>query len=398
MDEINIWREIIAPKAGQILTPEQAMRLALHVGTKGAGYVAPNPLVGCVIVDGEHRFLASGYHARVGGDHAEAAALRKIDDQTQLNGAHVYVTLEPCAHQGRTPSCARALAQYKLASVSYAVEDPDPRVAGQGAAILRDAGITARLWSERKEAPPELRRHLTEAAEELAEIFLHNHRAGEPFVSIKIATSLDGQLAFRSGESKWITGGAARHHSHAVRARYDVVAVGANTFIADNPALDVRHPHFPGLQNRAVVFDPRGRALAALSADKRIIKARDAERAIFVVGAGTRVDNPFGITLLDARLRDGAFDLPEVLGGLRGLGVTSMMIEGGAATIANFFEARKVQRLHAYQAPVIFGGRDAIGWSSGFGGSSMADRIRLDGVRRVGIGRDLYQTGRFRFP
>lgn len=398
MDEINIWREIIAPAVGQHITPEQAMRLALHMGTKGAGYVAPNPLVGCVIVDADHRFLASGYHARLGGDHAEAAALRKIADLSFLHGAFVYVTLEPCAHQGRTPSCARALAQHKLASVIYAVEDPDPRVAGKGAAILREAGIATQLWTEQKGIPAEMRRHLTDSAEELAEIFLHNQRAGEPFVAIKIATSLDGQMAFRSGESKWITGGAARHHAHAVRARYDAVAVGVNTFINDNPALDVRHPHFPGLQNRAVVFDPRARALTALEANMRIIKVREAERAIFVVGSGVRVDNPFGVAILEVSLRDGQLDLPEALAGLRSLGVTSIMVEGGAATIASFIEARKAQRLHAYQAPVIFGGRDAIGWSSGFGGSSMAERIRLERPRRVGIGRDLYQTARLRFP
>lgn len=398
MDEVNIWREVLAPKPGQVLTPTEAMRLSLHVGTKGVGYVAPNPLVGSVIVDREHRFLASGYHARVGGDHAEAAALRKIEDASVLTGAHVYVTLEPCAHQGRTPSCARALAQHKLGSVSYAVEDPDPRVAGQGAAILREAGISTQLWSERKEIPPEHRRHLTDAAEELAEIFLHNHRTKEPFVAVKVATSLDGQLAFKSGESKWITGGAARHHAHAVRARYDAVAVGASTFIADNPALDVRHPHFPGLNNRAVVFDPRGRALSSLSADKRIIKVHDTEQVIFVTGTGARVDNPFGVTVLQVPLHDGAIDIPEMLSGLRGLGLTSMMIEGGAVTIANFFKARRVQRLHAYQAPVLFGGQDAIGWSTGFGGSSMAERLRLDQVRRASIGRDLYQTGRVRFP
>ncbi|MES2962809.1 MAG: bifunctional diaminohydroxyphosphoribosylaminopyrimidine deaminase/5-amino-6-(5-phosphoribosylamino)uracil reductase RibD [Bdellovibrionota bacterium] len=137
------------PTVGQLLTPSQAMRLAIRQGTKGVGYVSPNPLVGCTIVDREHRLLAVGHHAMVGGDHAEVAALKKLKSPEDLGGCHVYVSLEPCAHQGRTPSCAMTLALLKPASITYAVEDPNPLVAGRGAAILREAGIRVDLLANR---------------------------------------------------------------------------------------------------------------------------------------------------------------------------------------------------------------------------------------------------------
>lgn len=379
-------------KPGQRLSPEQAMRLAIHEGARGTGHVAPNPLVGCVIVDNEHRLLATGYHAKVGHDHAEAAALRKLD-ASSVAGSHVYVTLEPCAHQGRTPSCARALAPLKPQTVTYAVEDPNPLVAGRGAAILREAGVTVYRIDERTDMSPELCDELIAASEDLAEIFLHNHRAHEPFVGVKVASTLDGQMAFKSGESKWITGEAARRHAHAVRARYDAVAVGSGTFFSDDPSLDIRHPDFSNVVNRAVVFDPDGRALAAL-AGKNLVKVRKHENVIVIVGRGSQFENPAKATVIEAGMHAGEFDLDEALAGLKNAGVTSLMIEGGATTIGAFFRAGKVQRLHLYQAPTVFGARQALAWSSGFGVATLSERYRFSHTSWQSIGSDLYWTGR----
>ncbi len=368
------------------------MRLALREGVRGTGRVAPNPLVGCVIVDRQHRFLSSGYHAQLGGDHAEAAALRNLGDASKVTGSHVYVTLEPCAHQGRTPSCAKTLAQLKPESVTYAVEDPNPLVAGKGAEILRAAGVTVYRLDERTDLSAEVRGELLDAAEDLAEVFLHNLRTAEPFVAVKVASTLDGQMAFKSGESKWITGEAARLHAHSIRARYDAVVVGSNTVVIDNPSLDIRHPDFVGIENRVIVFDPQGRILPTL-ARKNLLKVRAAEKIIIIVAQGTKIENPCGATVVEAAINSGQFDLKQVLATVKNIGVTSLMVEGGAGTIGAFFTAGKVQRLHLYQAPVVFGGQHALAWSSAFGVTDLAGKFRFARWSWQRVGDDLYWTG-----
>jgi diaminohydroxyphosphoribosylaminopyrimidine deaminase/5-amino-6-(5-phosphoribosylamino)uracil reductase len=383
----------ISPAIGQQLSVEQAMRFALREGLRGTGRVAPNPLVGCVVLDRDHRFLVSGYHAQLGGDHAEAAALRKLNDASCIAGAHVFVTLEPCAHQGRTPSCARTLASLKPASVTYAVEDPNPLVAGKGADILSAAGVVARKLDELTELSTETRRDLVGAAEDLAEIFLHNYRTDDPFVAVKVAATLDGQMAFNSGESKWITGEVARLHAHSVRARYDAVAVGMNTVMIDNPSLDIRHPEFVGFENRVIVFDPQGRVLSSL-AGKNLLKVRSPKQIITVVGNRMKYDNPCGATVLEVELHNRQFDIKQALVALKGIGIASLMVEGGAGTIGAFFAARKVQRLHLYQAPVVFGGQHALAWSSGFGVADLGGKFRFTRFSWQSVGDDLYLTGR----
>ena len=383
-------------RIGQKITPAEAMRLAIQAGAYGTGQVSPNPLVGCTIVDSEHRLLAVGFHARVGGDHAEIHALKQLPDPSHLTGAHVYVTLEPCAHQGRTPSCARTLAPLKPAAVTYAVKDPNPLVSGKGAAILREAGVETLALSEREDIPVEEREKLIVEAEELAEIFLHNQRAREPFVAIKIASSLDGQMALANGESQWITGESARLHSHAIRARYDAVLIGAGTFIADNPSLNVRHPEFNGLRaNKAIVLDPRGRFIGAM-ADANLFKVRPKENVFVVTSPEVKTPKEFaGTHLVCPLIADHEFDLPDLLKALRAHDVHSVMIEGGAATIGAFLKAGKVQRLHAYVAPILIGARNGMAWTRHFEIPELARAVRLHHVRHEKVGEDLYWTGRF---
>lgn len=379
---------------GEWISPTEAMQLALAEGAKGAGFVSPNPLVGCVIVDGEHRFLASGYHKKVGTAHAEIDALNNLGDTSKVAGAHIYVTLEPCAHQGRTGSCARALAPLKPASVTYAVEDPNPLVAGQGAQILREAGVRCELVSNRNDITAEDRAELVAQAEELAEIFLHNFRRKEPFIAVKVASSLDGTMAYASGESKWITSEQSREHVHLLRARYDAVAVGRNTFVADNPSLNVRHASFPGFKNRAVVFDPSGKTLSAM-ATSNLLKVRAPEDVLVIVDAKLSVENPAGVKLVKLPMfESSAFMMDEMFAGLRAEGVYSLMIEGGAHAYASFFNAGRVQRLHAFVAPIIMGGKHGRSWSALFGGTSMKDRIELKRVQRATLGPDEYWTAR----
>ena len=380
---------------GQLLTPSQAIQLAIDEAKKGIGFVSPNPPVGCTIVDCNHRFLAVGFHARVGYDHAEIAALKKITDSEVLRGAHLYVTLEPCAHQGRTGSCARAIAPLGVASVTYAVEDPNPLVAGQGAEILRQAGVTATLLAERDDISDAAA--LTIEAEELAEAFLYFMREKKPFIGIKVASTLDGKMATTSGESKWITGDQAREHVHRVRAQYDAVAIGRNTFIADNPSLNVRHSDFPNYQNRVVLFDPDGGSLAQMKS-ANLVKVRPPESVWVVVGRDVKPKNPAGVRVIEVSVNEkGLFEIPSVLARLKLEGLTSLMIEGGSQTYAGFFESKNVQRLHTYLAPSLLGGRHGVAWSSGFGADSMAERIRLRDSHREILGDDLYWTARVEF-
>jgi diaminohydroxyphosphoribosylaminopyrimidine deaminase/5-amino-6-(5-phosphoribosylamino)uracil reductase len=382
-------------KIGQLLTPAEAMQLAIDEGKKGAGFVSPNPMVGCTIVDRNHRFLSVGYHARVGHAHAEIEALAKIEDRSVLRDAHAYVTLEPCAHQGRTGSCAQAMAPLGFASVTFAVQDPNPLVAGRGADILRAAGVRAVLLADREDVPEV--DELTAQAEELAEIFLHFMREKKPFVAIKVATTLDGKMATSSGESKWITGEAARAHTHKMRARYDAIVIGRNTFVADNPSLNVRHPEFPGFQNRVVLLDPAGTVLAQMSGSN-LVKVRAPDAVWVLVGKGVKPKNPTGVRVIEIPLNDmGLFEMEAVLSRLKLEGITSLMVEGGSQTYANFFAGGLVQRLHAYVAPSILGGKHGVAWSAGFGKGTMAEKIRLRRSEREVLGEDLYWTARVEF-
>lgn len=387
------------PQVGQPLSPSEAMCLAINEGKKGAGFVSPNPLVGCTIVDREHRFLAVGFHGQLGSDHAEVDAIKKVADSSQLSGAHYYVTLEPCAHQGRTPSCAKTIAPLKPASLTYAVEDPNPLVRGKGAAILKESGAKVYLLSEREDISPQERNELIEDAEDLAEIFLHNMRTGEPFISVKVASTLDGKMALTSGESKWITGEKAREHVHLLRVRYDAVAIGRNTFVADDPSLNVRHAKYPQFENKAVVFDPSGRTLMAM-AESNLLKARDGS-AVFIVTGTAEITMPANlpdIQILRVPLKeDGQFEVKELLSSLKSAGLHSLMVEGGAYSFGYFFNERKVNRLHLFQAPTLLGGQHGLAWSQHFGVDQMSHQVRVERIKTERFGPDSYWSGRVKF-
>ena len=382
------------PSIGDVISPAMAMRLAIDTGHKGAGFVSPNPLVGCTIVDRDHRLLAVGYHHRVGAAHAEIDALKKLSRPEDLMGCHVYVTLEPCAHQGRTPSCAKTLAPLNPESLTYAVEDPNPLVAGKGAEILRLAGVKTQRFEDRIDVSAVERTELTEQAEELAEIFLTGFRLKRPFVAVKVATSFDGQMAMRSGESKWITGEIAREHVQLLRARYDAVLIGHGTYAADNPSLNVRHPKYPDFKNRVVLLDPHGKSSASIEASK-LAQVRPASHLFIVTSDQIKKPNGAGYQHIALPVNaNGDFDIDQLLAALKDKGLTSILVEGGAHTFGSFFESGRVDRLHAYVAPILLGGRHGLGWSSHFGGQSMVERIQFNQVTHQNLGPDLYWTAR----
>lgn len=281
------------------------MAAAQALAERGRGRTAPNPNVGCVIVK-EGRVIGRGWTQPGGRPHAEAMALAKAGEGAR--GATVYTTLEPCAHQSqRGPACADLLVTAGVADVVTALGDPDPRTDGRGAARLRDAGIAV----IENVAEAEARRSMAG--------FLTRRRLGRPFVTLKLATSLDGQIAMASGESRWITGPEARAHTHVERARHEAILVGRGTFEADAPSLDVR---LAGLEDRS----PR-----------RIIM--------------THGEAPVGWEAIAA---------PAAIASLET--VDHLLVEGGAQTAASFLRDDLVDRLILYRAPILIGaGKPALG-------------------------------------
>ncbi len=360
----------------KINTAEDAFRLALCEAVKGAPYVSPNPLVGCVVVDENHHVLATGYHAKYGEAHAEVDALRKLKPDS-LKNATVYVTLEPCAHEGKTPSCAKALAKLPIKKVIYGLQDPNPLVSGQGAEILRSAGIEA----------VEYQGPLKNEFEEICEVFLKNFRQKKIFVAAKVASSLDGQIALKNGESKWITGPESREKVHELRAWYDAVLIGRNTIEVDNPSLDIRHPIIKK-ENFLVILDSQSTLLKKIAkgAHFRFLDLRSKDKIIFAVNK-KNAELPYNQISFSS--------LTSLTEELWKLGLKSVFIEGGAQTYSGFLKEGLIDRLHLFIAPSIIGAGNGLSWTQSFEISELSRKLSLSTARSDKFGNDFYITGKF---
>ncbi len=373
--------------AEKIVSPSTAMRIAIAEAKKGHGWVSPNPVVGCVILDHQGQLLSSGYHKKVGGPHAEIEALRKISDPSLLKGAHVFVTLEPCSHYGRTPPCAEALSKLPIKEVTFGLLDPNPKVSGRGAQMIRDAGIKCSSWSEfSREQSREVEAELAE----LAEIFFYNQIHQKAFVSLKVATSLDGKMGMKSGESKWITGEESRKFSHELRLQYDAVLIGKRTFLEDDPSLNIRIVGYETHQNTVVIIDPRGESVSQI-AKSNLAKVRPLNKILIATLEGA--PSAEGIqTLKIKKNATGKMDLNDLLAQLWTKEIKSIFVEGGAQTFASFLENKLIQRLHLFLAPSLIGGAHGISWTEHFGHESLSERIELQNLSPIKIGRDLYMS------
>jgi diaminohydroxyphosphoribosylaminopyrimidine deaminase/5-amino-6-(5-phosphoribosylamino)uracil reductase len=368
------------------MTSEQSMKMAMEEAAKGATRVSPNPMVGAVVLDAEENFLASGYHEFYGGPHAEVNALKNLTLE-QLSGATVFVTLEPCAHEGKTPSCAKMMARLPLKKVIYGLVDPNPLVAGQGAELLRAAGIETEIFSE---THPGFETEL----EETCEAFLWNFRQKKVFVSLKIAQSLDGQIGLKNGESKWITNDKSREHAHYLRACHDATLVGRGTLVADNPSLNIRHPQIEKI-NKVVVIDPRGTLLK--QASKLKVSQRHSCQNLFWCVSDKKFDAsnvPFATILKVKEDSEGNLDLSDLLQNLWHQGIRSVMIEGGAMTASKFLTAGLVNRLYLFQAPIVIGAEGGRSWTKAFSISEMKQRLVLKNPKTMIFDGDILVTGR----
>ncbi|MGB0626332.1 MAG: bifunctional diaminohydroxyphosphoribosylaminopyrimidine deaminase/5-amino-6-(5-phosphoribosylamino)uracil reductase RibD [Alphaproteobacteria bacterium] len=358
------------------------MAVALRLARRGLGNVAPNPAVGCVIVSGgpDPRVLGRGRTQPGGRPHAETVALdaaRERFGAEALVGATVYVTLEPCSHLGRTPPCADALIRARVARVVVACGDPHVRVAGRGIARLRDAGV---------EVVTDV---CKDAAEDINIGFLTAATESRPMVSLKTATTSDGRIATRTGASQWITGPAARRHAHLLRAQHDVIAVGIGTAEADDPSLTCR---LPGMEKRSptrVVFDSRLR----LSLESKLVQTAMDVPTWVLSAAKTDKDRRRALEsagVMVVPIEDEIDGQPAPAAALRALGalgMTRVMVEGGARLATGLLRAGLVDRLLWYRAPSLIGG-DGLPPFGDLGVGEVADMPAFRPLSRTPVGDD----------
>jgi len=367
--------------AGHKTSPLDRKRLALafRLARRGFGRTSPNPMVGAVLVK-NGKVIGQGWHHRAGEPHAEIEALRSAKENPK--GATLFVTLEPCCTHGRTPPCTGAIIAAGLKRVVVAALDPNPAHRGRGLKILRKAGISV---SHGLLAGQDLR---------LNEAFRHWIVHRTPFVTVKAAMSLDGKIATRAGQSKWITGPEARACGMTLRTGADAILVGVNTIVMDDPALTRRQPGFADKPLRRIVLDPTGR----IPLRSKVVAGKFARWTTVVV---TRAASPRRLSALRRRVRvlrapvrNGGIDLPWLLRKLGRDQVTSLLVEGGGETNASFLLQRLAHRVAFFYAPLVLGGRDAPKTVAGRGLPGLTERIILHDVQWRRLGEDLLLTAR----
>ncbi|MDQ2675629.1 MAG: bifunctional diaminohydroxyphosphoribosylaminopyrimidine deaminase/5-amino-6-(5-phosphoribosylamino)uracil reductase RibD [Actinomycetota bacterium] len=388
MRERQLAKEVLLTPRTVTAEDREHLVRALDLAARGHGQVSPNPMVGCVIARGGE-VIGEGWHAQLGGLHAERAALADCAERGRSPaGATAYVTLEPCAHEGRQPPCADALVEARLARVVYLSDDPSPKASGRGPGILRDAGIDV----EHAQGPE------AAAARRLIQPFRKHARTGRPLVTLKSALTLDGRTATASGDSKWISGPESRALVHRWRAESDAVAIGVGTALADDALLTARDLDPPASrQPLRVVFDSSARlpAESALAAS-----AREAGPVLLIVSpdAADSRTGPLADAGVEVHVVDGdpVARVQAALSELGRRGITSLLVEGGAGLAGSFVDAGEVDELRLFIAPILLGGEGARPLAAGRGKGRIAEAERALEVRHELSGSDLLITARMK--
>jgi len=360
---------------------EKYMRMALRLAEKARGRTSPNPMVGAVVVK-NGKVISRGYHRMAGEPHAEAIALKKAGKKAR--GATLYVTLEPCSHTNkRTPPCTPLVLQSKVKRVVISMVDPNPHVSGDGIKTLRKAGIevvTGVLEAE---------------AKKLNEAYVKYITTGMPFVTLKIAQTLDGKIATASGESKWITGEQARAEGYRLRNHNDAILVGINTVLNDNPSLTTRIPG--GRDPIRVIVDSRlrtpfnAKVITQRSSAKTCIATLDTMpkgKLVKLLDAGAEI--------LLARGREGRVDLKDIMKMLGSFGIMSVLIEGGAEVNASALKSGIVDKVVMFIAPRLMTGTDSLCSIGGKAPAALKRAVMLQDVTSRFVGRDLMIEGYIR--
>jgi len=363
------------------------MECALSLARLAMGYTSPNPAVGAVIVK-DGLVVGMGYTQPAGSEHAEVMALRQAGDKTR--GATMYVTLEPCPHYGRTPPCTQAIIDAGISDVYVALLDPNPLVSGRGVGQLNGKGIKTYIGMCQQEA------------HEISEAYIKHITTGLPFVVAKFAMSLDGKIATKTGDSKWITKEEARRYAHALRHIADAIMVGVNTVVADNPHLTAKGcGGRGGIEKKqplrlvvdsegkvpltAHIFEPPGEVLLAVAAPFDSVKRKK------FVEAGAEV--------LELPAREGLVDIVELMKLLGKREIVTVLVEGGGKLLGSLFDHHLVDKVLAFISPIIIGGCEAIS-VGGNGVDNIAKALRLSQVDIKSFGDDILVSGYVekRFP
>lgn len=372
----TIWIKIYEKKEGMDMTDRDYMSRAIELAKHGIGWTSPNPVVGAVIVK-DGRIIGEGYHRRCGEPHAERNAIASLKESAA--GASLYVTLEPCCHYGRTPPCTEAILEQGIARVVIGSRDPNPEVAGKGAAILRKAGI----WVEED--------FMREECDRLNSIFFHYITKKTPYVVMKYAMTADGKIATRTGASKWITGEAARAKVQKLRHRCMGIMAGIGTVLADDPMLNVRIEG--GKSPIRIICDSDLR----IPSDSQICRTAK-EFPTIVACAAARLKGReeeilrlerLGIQVVQTFGGESAVDLKELMGILGNQGIDSILLEGGGTLNDSALQAGIVSEIQAFVAPKIFGGNEAKTPVAGRGVNFPDEAVPLTLEKISQVGEDL---------
>jgi diaminohydroxyphosphoribosylaminopyrimidine deaminase/5-amino-6-(5-phosphoribosylamino)uracil reductase len=359
-------------------TDRRMMDRALTLAKQGTGLVSPGPLVGCVLADSDGEIVGEGFYDYEQIKHAETHAIEQAGDKAR--GATAYISLEPHAHHGRTPPCTDALIQAGVARVVAPIEDPNPAVSGKGFADLRARGVVVDHGL------------LAEEAERVNEKYILFMRTKRPFVHLKVAVSLDGKIATRTGNSRWITGAESRARVHELRREYDAILVGVGTAVADNPLLTDRSGKPRRRPLLRVVLDER----LQLPMESQLVRTAQEAPLAIVTSAGAKASVIASLEEKGAQLiggDSGGRDLAVVLDELGRREIQSVLVEGGANIAGNFLAAGLVDKVTFFIAPMIIGGRAAPSAIGDPGAETIADAWRLRNVEIHQHGNDLEITG-----
>ena len=379
MEEENPWK--LGGSDFFMQKKEEYMRRALELARKGEGHTSPNPMVGCVVVK-DGRIISEGYHEKYGEFHAERNALTRCTEDTA--GADLYVTLEPCCHQGKTPPCTDIIIEKKIARVFVGSMDSNPLVAGKGVQILRDHGIYVETGI------------LDAECRKLNEVFYHYIATKTPFVVMKYAMTLDGKIACATGDSKWVTGEIARTQVHRMRGRYRGIMVGIGTVLADDPMLNCRVEG--GVDPVRIICDSN----LHIPTESQIVKtASDIETIVACSQEALESERKqekirrlkeAGIQIIGTEGAHGV-NLVELMKKLGGQNIDSILLEGGGTLNASALEDGIVNKVYAYIAGTLIGGMDARSPVEGMGIDRMADAITLQNVEIEKLGDDFCIVG-----
>ena len=363
------------------MTDLEYINQTLQLAAQGKSLVSPNPLVGSVVVK-EGEIIGRGFHRYDDFKHAEVWALEEAGDRAK--GATIYVNLEPCSHRGngkRTPPCVEAIIKSGVRRVVASMVDPNPKVNGRGFEMLRAAGIEVSVGILEKESLL------------LNEKFVKVARTGLPFVHLKTACSLDGKIATRTGESKWITGEESRAASQQLRSEYDAILVGINTVIADDPMLTDRSGNPRHRPLTRVVLDAHLR----ISPTSNLVKtAREFPLLVFTASedfAQHEILNNLGVEVVRVTVHEGKLNLTEVLQSLVARSLTSVIVEGGATVAGSFVEQKLIDKVTFFFAPKIIGGVNAKSAIGGEGFARLSEVLELRDVIVIPHGADFEMTG-----